>query len=217
MSTLTVGYMVNIVEKKLLDESNADYTKADLIGFYNLSLRLIVSLIPRAYTITSSIKLASGTQQSIPSDGLALVGVPRNMGTNGTTAGAAIREASLDAFNQMFPNWSTTTAAAVIKNFMRIPGMDASFFVYPPSDGTPYVQCVNSATPPTTTYDVEGLWEDDKIPLSDEFVGAIPDAMLFHAYDDDSDMPGNTTRSQIYYNRLLQNLGLKDAQTGRRK
>ena len=43
MSTLTVGYMVNIVEKKLLDESNADYTKADLIGFYNLSLRLIVS------------------------------------------------------------------------------------------------------------------------------------------------------------------------------
>jgi len=48
-------------------------------------------------------------------------------------------------------------------------------------------------------------------------VGAIPDVMLFHAYDDDSDMPGNTTRSQIYYNRLLQNLGLKDAQTGRRK
>jgi len=217
MSTLTVGYMVDTVEKKLLDEDNVDYSQADLIGLYNLSLRLIVSLIPRAYTIESSILLSSGAQQSIPSDGLALVDLPRNMGADGTTAGAAIREASLDAFKKSYPDWSTETASATIKNFMRIPGMDASFYVFPPSDGAGYVQCVNSATPPTTTYDAAGDWESDKIPLSDEFVPAIQPAIMFHAYDDDTDMPGNITKSQLYYNRVLQILGLKDAQTKGRK
>lgn len=213
MSTLTVGWMVDVVEKKLLDESNVDYSQAELIGLYNLSLRLICSLVPRAYSKYSNILLASGTLQSIPSDGLALVEITRNMGTDGLTVGASVREASLDAFKKLYPDWSTESSDAAIKNFMRIPEMDASFHVFPPSDGTGYVHCVYTATPPSTTYDAAGDWEDDKIPLSDEFVPAIPNAMLFHAYDDDSDYPGDTTRSQMYYQRVLQLLGIKDTQT----
>lgn len=212
MSTLTVGYMVDVVEKKALDENNSDFTKAELIGLYNLALRLIVSLVPRAYTITTSLALAAGAQQAIPADGLTLVDVPRNMGTDGLTPGSAIREASLDAMGKLYPEWNTVTATAAIKNFMRIPGMDASFFCFPQSDGTGKVQIVYAATPPSTTYDAGGLWEDDKIPLSDEFVPAIPDAMLFNAYDDDTDIPGNTPLSQMYYNRVLQILGIKGAQ-----
>ena len=123
----------------------------------------------------------------------------------------------MDAINKLVPTWSTETAAEEINNFMRVPGMDAAFMVSPPSDGTGYVQMVYSATPPTTTYDTDGDWEDDKIPISDEFIPALPDAMLYNAYDDDTDIPGTLPRSQMYYQRALQILGIKDTQTrGRR-
>jgi len=146
-----------------------------------------------------------------------LVNIIRNMGTDSSTPGPAATEADLDAINKLVPEWSTETAAEEIDNFMRIPGMDASFMVSPPSDGTGYVQMVYSATPPTTTYDTDGDWEDDKIPISDEFIPALPDAMLYNAYDDDTDIPGTLPRSQMYYQRAIQILGIKDTQTrGRR-
>ena len=217
MSTLTVGYIVDLVEKKAVDENNDDFSQAELIGLYNLALRFIVSLVPRAYTIKISQLLAAGSEQSIPSDGLQLVNVLRNMGTDGETPGASILEASLAAMNRLVPNWSTETAAAVVDNFMRIPDMDASFYISPPNDGTGYIQMVHTATPPTSTYDEDGDWEDDKIPLSDEFVPALPDAMLFIVYDDDSDYPGNTPRSQYYFQRAMTILGLKDEHMERRK
>jgi hypothetical protein len=33
--------------------------------------------------------------------------------------------------------------------------------------------------------------------------------MAYIAYDDDSDTPGNTPRSQVFYGRFLQDLGLR--------
>lgn len=217
MSTLTVGYIVGVVEKKALDEENDDFAQAELIGLYNLALRFIVSLVPRAYAITTSELLAPGTLQSVPATGLVLSDVVRNTGTDGKTPGPAITKADLAAMNTLVPSWSSETATEEIDNFMRIPGMDASFFVSPPSDGTGYVQMVYSAMPPTTTYDDDGDWEDDKIPISDEFVPALPDAMLYNAYDDDTDTPGNLPRSQMYYQRAVQILGIKDTQTQGRK
>ncbi len=217
MSTLTVGWLVDLVEKKAQDEENADFTQAELIGFYNLTLRSIVSLVPRAYTIEANVMLASGVLQSIPSDGLSLVDIPMYMGTGGTTPGAAITEADLAALKTLCPNWTTEAAVAAIEQFVRIPGMDASFYVVPQSDGTGYVKMLYVATPPSTAYDALDAWQSDKIPLSDEFVPAIPDGMLYHAYDDDSDTPGNEGRSGKYYNRMLQWLGLKGQQVAGRK
>ena len=110
---------------------------------------------------------------------------------------------------------ATTTQAAAIEHFMRIPNMDASFHVYPPSNGAGYVEAVYAAIPPTVVYDEAGLWENERIPFSDEFVPAIPDGIMFHAYDDDSDIPGNTGRSQLHYQRLLSLLGLKSPEVQR--
>ncbi len=44
MSSLTISYLVDLVEKKAQDEGNDDFTVAELIGLYNMTLRLIVSL-----------------------------------------------------------------------------------------------------------------------------------------------------------------------------
>ena len=218
MSTITVGWMVDIVEKKAQDEENDDFSPAELIGYYNLALKTIVSLVNRAYTIEANVLLASGILQSLPSDGLLLVDIPINMGVApGTTPGEAITEADFLALKTLCPAWAAETATAAIEQFVRIPGMDASFYCVPPSLGTGYVKMLYVATPPTTTYDAAGAWESEKIPLSDEFVPAIPDCMLMHAYDDDTDTPGDESRSNKYYQRVLQFLGLKEQQVSGRK
>lgn len=212
----TVGYMVDVVEKKALDENNDDTSKAELVGLYNLALKLIVSLVPRAYTKTASLKLSAGIQQAIASDGLAILDIPMNMGTSGTTPGASIREADLGSMTAMFPSWTTETAAAVIKNFMKIKGEDRKFYVFPPADGTSYVKATVSATPPETTYDDDGDWESDIIPVSDEYINAVPDAMLYNKYDDDSDVPGTKPIGQIYFQRVLNLLNIKSNQAQKR-
>ncbi len=212
----TVGYMVDVVEKKALDENNDDTSQSELVGLYNLALKLIVSLVPRAYTKTASLKLSAGIQQAIPSDGLAILDIPINMGTGGITPGAAIREADLDSMTSMFPNWTTESQAAVIKNFMKIKGEDRKFYVFPPADGTSYVKVTISATPPETTYDDDGDWESDIIPLTDEYINAVPDAMLYHKYDDDTDIPGTKPVGQIYFQRVMNLLNIKSTQAQRK-
>lgn len=209
MSSLTVGWLIDLVRKKSIDENDVDFSDVDWISFYNLTLRLIVSLVPRAYALTSSHQMVSGVTQSIPTNGLRLVDVSRNTGNDGLTAGSGITEADYEAMKSMVPNWAEETASEEIEHFIRIPDMDASFHVYPPSDGVGYVEMVFSATPPTVTYDEAGAWETERIPVSDEFVNALPDGMLYHAYDEDSDTPGTIPRSQVYYGRLMQLLGLK--------
>ena len=209
MSSLTLGYMIDLVEKKAQDEQNADFEVSELIGLYNMTLRLIVSLVPRAYTITKTWQMAAGTFQSIPSDGIKLVDILRNLGTDGLTPGGAITLVDHEAMRKLVPNWSSETPTQEAQHFMRLPDMDASFYVYPPSDGTGHIEGIVATMPPTVVFDDGGLWESQRIPLSDEFVPAIPDGMLYNAYDDDSDIPGTATRSQLYYGRFTQLLGLK--------
>lgn len=209
MSTLTVGWIIDVVEKKIIDEGNADFSEAELVGLYNLSLRLIVSLVPRAYALTQSVLLAAGTLQSIPSNGIKLLDIVRNTGAAGTSNGSNVTPVDPNSMRQMVPSWSSATAAAEIEHFMRLPDMDASFQVYPPSNGAGYVEMVFSAVPPTVVYDDGNVWKTSRIPLSDEFVPAIPDAIMFNAYDDDTDIPGNAQRSQLHYQRVLSLLGLK--------
>lgn len=217
MSTYTVGSMLDFVEHQAQDEGNAENTQSELIAIYNMALRLISSLVPRAYTIYEDFQLASGVLQTLPSDGLQLVDVIMNMGTDGLTVGAAIDEADLDSMNDFVPDWTTETAATAVNQFMRIPGMDATFFVSPPSDGTGYIRVIMAAMPPTTTYDAADAWQSDKIPLSDEYIPAIPELMLFYINDQDTDLPGDEQLAMMHFQRASTILGVKDQQAAMRQ
>jgi hypothetical protein len=211
MSTLTLGTICNTVEKKLQDESNVDYSQAELIGLYNLTIRLIVSLVPKAYTKIATMKCVSGIQQSLPSNGLQLVRPICNMGTDGTTVGAPILPATLERISLIDPDWTTATASTTVELIIPMPDTPATFFCYPASPGTNYIKIQHSATPPGATYDGDGDWQIGTIALSDEYSDAIINGMLYMAYDVDTDIPGTADRSQLYYNRFMKLLGFKSA------
>lgn len=204
----TVGSILNQVRRKIIDEGGGDFEDSELITIYNNTNKKIVTLRPQAYTRIEPMALAPGNKQQIPSDGLATIGVLRNMGTDGQTPGRVIRPTDGPTMTTMVPTYATDTATEQVEDWWPILDYPEQFYIYPPNDGTGYVEVEMSKAPPQTVYDAGALWESEASPFNDNYLDAQINGMLFQAYDDDTDIPGNTPRSQLYYGRFLQALGV---------
>ena len=202
MANITFLYVVGIVAEILQDESDSSaergWTEETLLDYVNLTQRRIVSLAPQANPITAIMKLASGTKQSIPSGGIALINVIRNIDTNGITPGMAITPSlkNIIAFYDL--NWSIATPVQQIYNYMPSTADKTIFYNYPPSDGTGYVQLEFSQVPPIINYEEDGDWENALIGVKEQYIDALINGMLALAYKKDSDYPGNAERDATY-------------------
>lgn len=209
MPTTTVGHCINMSERKILDESNDEYSEQDLLDLFHLAVKEIINLVPRAHTESRSWQLSPSTRQICPADAVEIVDVIMNMGAAGATPGAAIRETTLDVMRALLPGWEAVTPADTVEHWFRIPESKVEFMIYPCSTGN------NQILTRITTMPAQVLWDSNDdfklaiIPIDDTFSSAIINGMVYMAYDDDSDTPGNTPRSQIYYQRFLQDLGLR--------
>lgn len=210
MATTTVGFCVDMAERKILDESNDEYSEQNLLDLYALAIKEIINLVPSSHTEILKWKLSPSTRQTIPGNGVELVDVIQNMGSAGDTPGKGIRETSLDVMRTLLPNWESEDSADVIEHFLRIPENKKAFMVYPPSTGNQHIQASVTTVPPAVIWDAGGDWRVSVIPIDDTYSHAIINGMVYIAYDDDSDTPGNTPRSQIFYARFLQDLGIRE-------
>ena len=207
MGTQTVGSIVAQVKRRILDESNDDFSDTQLLDLYNLANKKIVTLQPAAYTTIDIVLLAAGNKQSIPADGIAIMDVRRNFGTDGQTPGRVVRQVEPLSMQSLVPTWATDTQQAYAYDWWPAKRTE-EYYVHPPSDGTNYVEIDIAKTPPATVWDAGGLWQSATSPLNDSYVDAQINGMMYQAYDDDTDIPGNTPRSALYYGRFLQALGI---------
>ena len=132
-----------------------------------------------------------------------------NMGTDGASPGGGIRETTLDVMRALLPGWEAVTATDLIEHFIRIPESKNEFMVFPPNTGLGYLMGRVTTIPAPVLWDSNDYFKLAIIPFDDTFATAIINGMIYMAYDDDSDVPGNTPRSQVYYGRFLQDLGLR--------
>ena len=209
MPTTTVGHCVDMAERKILDESNDEYSEQNLLDLYHLSVKEIINLAPRSHTESRIWKLAPMTRQVCPADAVEIVDVIMNMGADGATPGAAIRETTLDIMKALLPGWEADAATDVVEHFMKLSESKTEFMIYPPSTGNNYLMGRVTTIPAQVMWDSGGDWKLAVIPIDDTFSHAIINGMVYIAYDDDSDTPGNTPRSQVFYGRFLQDLGLR--------
>lgn len=217
MATTTVGLMIDLAERKILDESNDEYSEQNLLDLYHLAIKEIINLVPSAHSETLAWQLAAGTRQVIPATGVDIVDIIMNMGAAGATPGPGIRETTLDVMKALLPNWEAATATDEAEHFIRYPEQKRYFMVYPPSTGNQHIRGVITTVPPAVVWDSGGDWKIAKIPIDDTYSHAIVNGICYIAYDDDSDIPGNTPRSQIYYARFLQELGIREQKKGQYK
>lgn len=209
MPTTTIGLCIDMAERKILDESNDEYSEQDLLDLFHLSVKEIINLVPRAHTESKTWKVAPLTRQVIPADGVEIVDVVMNMGTDGISPAGAIRETTLDVMKSLVPGWEADTATALAENWFRLPESKTEFMIYPPSTGSNYILGRVTTIPAAVLWDSNDNFKLAIIPIDDTFATAIINGMVYMAYDDDSDIPGNTPRSQVYYGRFLQDLGLR--------
>ena len=221
MADITIKHLLDQGLELLQDVDTDQFDYQELINWYNFGQRLLVGYLPDANALIDVIKLASGSRQSLPARAMGLINVYRNMGTDGLTAGPAITPATLNAMKAFDLNWESTTAAEVIINFMQDPVDKTNFYVYPPADGTGYVEIEFGQVPPIAVYDAGGVWENLMVGVHEKYVDSLLNYILHRSYDKDTDFPGNLERSgyhlDLFYSSAgLQNPGKQQPQQGAR-
>jgi hypothetical protein len=185
MGTVTAGSIIDKAATLLVDQGNTRWTRAELLSYVNLGQRQICVLSPGTNDKAAVIQLVLGTKQSIPSDGWKLMDVVRNMGTNGTTPGRAVRLVSRDLVDSILPNWHAARPNNVVQNYMVDKEDKTSFHVYPPNTGNGYVEITYAYTPANITT------EATAIAINDIYEPVLLDYVLYRACSKDAEFaPG---------------------------
>lgn len=134
----------------LLEESPqwVRWSENELVNWLNDAQFAVVKFAPQLCSRSDAIKLKPGTKQSIESiaqadikpgdgstavaiNGVAMLGVTRNMGSDGNTPGSAIRgPVSRKVMDTQTPNWHQVTGPEV-KLWVYDPQTPRYFYVYP--------------------------------------------------------------------------------------
>jgi hypothetical protein len=191
MGTVLASAIVSKASIQLIDTSNVRWPQAELLGWLNNGQQQIAQLDPSSANSVAPLKLTSGTRQHIPTDGFIFFEAYRNLGSDGTTPGRVIRMASrqlLDAYNR---DWHTTTPSPVTQAYLFNPIDNKAFYVYPPSDGTNYIEINYAKTPADIAL-------TDPITLPDIYQNALLDYIMGRAYSKDTEV-GSLTVAQAYF------------------
>lgn len=202
--TVSVQSVVDRVQTVLQDTTGIRWpVVAELVLWVNDAQREIALLKPDASAVNTTITLATGTKQVIPSDGNRLLKVVRNMSAaSGGTGKRAVRLVDSEVLNSQTPNWHDPTVSGdaahtnVAKHYMYEESNPRNFYVYPGVAGSAYLEIVYSANPPTVT-------QSDNLSIPDIFANAVMNYVMYMAYMKDAEYAGNQERASSHYNLFL--------------
>jgi hypothetical protein len=213
MGTLTGANLITRVQDTLQDTTSVRWSEAELLRYLNDAQREVVNLRPDASALTANVQLSTGTLQTIPTSGLRLLKITRNMsGTSGSaTGGRAIRIVDFDILNTQEPNWNDPTVTGdaahgtIVKHYAFDQDDPRKYYVYPGVSGNAYVEIVYSKTPDDFSSTSATL------DIDDIFANAVVDFVLFKAYLKDSEYAGNAVRANQHYALFNNSLGQSTA------
>lgn len=204
MGTITGTTIINKVATQLLDVANTRWLRPELLGWLNDAQRQIVLMQPSACSKTVPMPTVLGTRQNIPADGWLLLDVYRNMGATGTIPGRAVRVVSRKVMDAQNPYWHTIPVAGAVTNYIYDIQDQTAFYVYPPSNGSVYLEVNYSQVPADLTA------EASPIQIGDYLATVIIDYILFRANAKDAEYAAGVQLSQGYWGAFTAALGYKD-------
>ena len=207
--TLTGANLLARIQDTLQDTTSVRWPEAELIRYINDAQREIVNFRPESSATTSNVQLVAGTKQALPSGGLRLIKLTRNM--NGTSSSAtgkrAIRIVNADILNRQEPDWNDPTVSGdaahgtIVKHYMFDEDDPRNYYVYPGVSGNAYVEIVFSNSP---TDLANG---SATISVDDIYANAIIDFVLYRSYMKDAEYAGNAQRAQNHYQLFTASIG----------
>jgi len=208
MGTLTGANIIARVQDTLQDTTSVRWPEAELLRYINDAQREVVNLRPDASATTSNVQLVTGTKQTLPTAGLRLIKVTRNMSdaSGGATGKRAIRIVDSDILNTQEPDWNDPTVSGDaahgtnVKHYIFDQDDPRSFYVYPGVSGNAFVEIVFSKAPTDLSS------TSSTIDIDDTFANAVVDFVLFKSYLKDSEYAGNVQRSSQHYQLFVNSL-----------
>lgn len=178
MPTIKASSIITRAATLLHDETGERWPESELLKWLNDGQRQIVLLKWDAYTECESVQLDPGTKQSIPSQGLSLIDVIRNMGSDGSTPGKPVMVLPKRVLDYQHQSWHYTDEQDEIEYFCFDDRSPRRFFVFPPSDGTTYVELVYSSSPTDVAVDdIEDTWTaETEISFGDQIIVTADDS-----------------------------------------
>ena len=206
---LTGTNLLSRIKDILQDTTSVRWPEAEILRYINDAQREIVNYKPESSAKTDNVQLVAGTKQALPSDGLRLIKVTRNMSdaSGGATGKRAIRIVNVDILNTQEPDWNDPTVSGdaqhgtVVKHYIFDEDDPKNYYVYPGVNGNAYVEIVYSKTPTDLSS------ASSNLDIDDIYGNAVIDYVLFRAYQKDSEYAGNAQRAQTHYQLFLNCIG----------
>ena len=213
--TLQAQHILSRVRNILQDNTGVRWTDGEMFDYLSDAQREIANFRPDATTTHCNVLLATGTEQTIPADGLRLINVSRNMSGTATdaTGKRAVSKVNLDVLNSEEPSWHDPTVTGkaahgtVIKHYLFDERDPRKFSVYPGVAGSAYVEVVYSKNPTNISA------ATDVIQVDDIFANALINFVLYRAYLKDAEFAGNLQRASNHYQLFFQSLNFSKATT----
>jgi len=203
MATVKVVDILDRASIILQDNTNVRFPNDELLKFFNDAQKEVVLHRPDANMNNQSITLVAGSKQSLPSTGLRLIDVVRNV------SGKAVTQVDRQILDETLPNWHETVAGSDgIEHFIYDPADPKNFYVYPKGTTDLDLEIVYSSAPSDQA--VSNFDSDTStITLDDIYANCLLDYILYRAYQKDSEYAGNSQRSMMHYQGFSNALGIK--------
>lgn len=198
------------VADTLQDSGNVRWTATELLRYLNDGRRELALHRPDLYSQYSSITLASGTKQSIPSTGNKFLDATRNY-TSGDVVGRSVSLVEREVLDSQNPDWHSSTSSTAIVNFTFDERSPKTFYVYPPASGNGHkLEILYSVTPVDVTN--SDLTSTTILSKEDLHVNTLINYILSKAYSKDAEYTGNAQRAISHYNLFATAIGISKQQ-----
>jgi hypothetical protein len=217
--TINASDVIDRARRILLDESDVRWPLSEMRLWFNDALKEIALVKPTAISVSAVIDLAPGTYQTVPENMISVMRVVRNLKSSQESprqGGRAVQVVDFDVMNAQFPNWHDEDSIPAVKNVINVVFDQAnprSFYVFPPNDGTGFVEAIVAKVPdgipePTSNLDdIESYAAD--IEIADIYSNVIVDYVLYRAYSKDASFAGSAQRAVAHYAQFSNALGVK--------
>ena len=206
---IVASSVINRVRTQLIDQgangAPLRWSDPELLKWLSDGCRTIVAIANNASNKVTPHRLVAGTRQTIPANGHSLLGVTRNTNADGTKPGRAIRIISREIIDAQNPDWHADRANSVVRNYIYDPEDQRAFYVYPPNDGSGYIEINYCVMPPDVTS------VDDTLVLQDIYQTPLFDYVMFRAHMKDSDYAGGNGPAQGYLQSFMAFMQVSEA------
>lgn len=196
----TVRSILNRVASILHDEEHTRWEESELLEWLNDGQRAIArGPATDVYVVRGNITAVAGTVQSLPTDGIRLVKVVRNVSN-----GSAITQSDYATIDMLRSTWRSY-AAGVAEVYFYDPDQPKQFEVYPPQTGGELIELVYNAQPANATI-------NGNIVIDDMYADCLIDYVLYRCFSKDTeDSAIDGAKADKHFRAFMISAGLKDA------